>query len=144
MTGYYISTGYISGYSGFRGTAEDAWKALVDLVEALRKQTDRIVAEVMRVEPQAGDFCQCCTVREYAEAYTEGDRQVNRVIDPEVSGLEAVARADGTLIIDHEGETVSQLASGNRGTKEAVRRAFCRLVIEDAHRAGLEVDLRVA
>lgn len=143
MTGYYLSIGYMSGYSGFDGTAKDAWTTFVNIVEILRRQTDRIVAEVQRVEPQAEGACECCTVRELTLRYAEGDRQVNRTPNPGVCGRDEVGRAEGTLIIDHEGETVIQIASGDRVTKEAVRRAFCRLAIEDGHRAGLEIELRV-
>ncbi len=122
MTSYTLSIGYISGYS-FKGDKDDAWQALVNCVEALKRNPDRIVAEARRLD--APEQCKhgCCTLQETAGAYLNDD---------------------ATLVIYHSDRAVRQFASGDRMLKEHVRRAFCRLVMEDMHRQGIEVNLQVS
>ena len=121
MTGYSFSIGYLSGY-GYKGSTDDAWQELVIVVEALKKRPERIVAEAQRLN--APEHCEegCCTLMTLAMSY-----QCH----------------DATLVIHHEERTIDQYASGDRMLKEHVRRAFCRLVIEDMHRLGIEVNLKV-
>lgn len=125
-TGYLLSIGYLSG-SGYKGESDKAWDELVNAVETLRLQPERIMAEARRLG--ADETCSegCCTLRGMAEAYREN-----------------LDNHDGTLIIHAEEQTIMQLATGgDRSLKEQVRRAFCRLVIEDMHRQGIEVCLEV-
>jgi hypothetical protein len=96
---------------------------LVRCVEQLRVQPERIVQEARRLN--APETCEegCCTLLDMAQAYQSDD---------------------GTLVINHQEHYILQLASGDRMLKEHVRRAFCRLVIEDMHRQGIEVCLQVS
>ncbi len=121
MTGYTFSIGYISGHS-YKGDKDDAWLELVIVTEALKKRPDRIVAEARRLN--APEQCEqgCCTLMSLAGAYQH---------------------TDATIVIQHEEQTIDQYASGDRMLKEHVRRAFCRLLIEDMHRLGIEVNLKV-
>lgn len=122
MTSYTLSIGYLSGCS-FKGNDDEAWQALVNCVEALKHDPDRIVAEARRLG--APEQCEhgCCTLRAYAEAYQS---------------------QDATLITYPDEKAIRQFASGDRTLKEHVRRAFCRLVMEDMHRQGIEVNLAVS
>ena len=121
MTGYTFSIGYLSGY-GYQGSTDEAWQELVIVVDSLRKRPDRIATEARRLG--APEQCEqgCCTLMTLALAYQNHD---------------------ATLVIRHDEQRVDQYASGDRVLKEHVRRAFCRLVIEDMHRLGIDVNLRV-
>lgn len=121
MTGYHLQVGYQSGNS-----KADAWEALKAIVADLRTRPNELAVECARYD----DFSKA-DLMEYAELY-QGDR------DATISIIEA----DG----DREAE-VMQLASGmgaSRDIKEALRRAFCRLVICRMHERGMEVNLVVA
>ena len=121
MTGYSFSIGYLSGY-GYKGSTDEAWQELVICVEALKRRPERIAMEAQRLG--APEQCEhgCCTLTSLALAYQN---------------------ADATLVIHREERAIDQYASGDRTLKEHVRRAFCRLVIEDMHRLGIEVNLKV-
>jgi hypothetical protein len=122
-TGYSITLGYQSGYSTCLDQ-DEAWQALVDCVQALRLQPERIVKEAQRLGAPAACEDHCCTLQQMAEAYSSND--------------------DATLRINQRERYIYQLATGDRTLKEHVRRAFCRLVIEEMHRQGIEVCLEVA
>lgn len=123
MTGYIFSIGYLSGYS-FSGGPEDAWKQLAEVVQSLSGAPALIVHEVISVE--GGDAGELFP---YAERYTS---------------------ADATLRVNEDEHSVLQCASGSnsgdmsRAIKEKVRRGFCRLVIREMHKRGIEVNLQVA
>ncbi len=121
MTGYSFSIGYLSGAS-YKGDTDEAWQELVKCVETLRTQPERIVTEARRLD--APEHCEhgCCTLFSLAQAYQNHD---------------------ATLVIHHDAHTIDQYASGDRMVKEHVRRAFCRLVLEDMHRKGIEINLKV-
>src|SRR5690348_3435921 len=124
-TSYTLSIGYLSGDS-FKGNTDAAWQVLVDTLEHIKQAPERIVTEARRLD--APEMCGegCCTLQSLAEAYQQ--------------------YSDATLIIHQtDGKRyVTQLATGDRTLKEHVRRAFCRLVIEDMHRQGIEVNLIVS
>jgi hypothetical protein len=128
-TSYIIDLGYFSG-SKFKGGEDEAWKALKNAVAELREHVDSIVHEVQRVEPlHENDLPE---LRELASAYkaTNGDLTL-RIVEQQ----------------RHEQPPlryVAQCASGERYLKEIVRRAFCRLVIKEMHRQGIEVNVRVS
>jgi hypothetical protein len=129
MTGYYIEIGYLSGYS-WRGTPEAAWDELKASVVYRCDHPEHIVAEAVRLGAVEND-----DLREHAEEY-RGRRDLTLKI----------VEQPRTLAEEQEGfePYIQQFASGDRVTKEIVRRAFCRLVIEDMHRLGIEVNLKVA
>lgn len=123
MTGYHISVGYNSAWKN-----PEVWRELTAVVERLRHQPDLIIAEVRR---ERVDLASVEDLRGYAEAYAANQDLTLKVIDE-----------DG----DRPPEIV-QLASGggdSRDIKEAMRRAFCRLVIFEMHKLGMEVNLVVA
>ena len=128
MTSYYISLGYQSGYAGFVGDKSKCWEKLEELWCRLATDPERIKNEALRLG--ANEHCEdnCCSIDDYCIRYKEGGDLTLRITKP---------------VGDEEGYIV-QYASGSRELKEQVRRAFCRLLIEDAHRAGIEVNLRVS
>lgn len=124
MTGYYIEIGYLSGYSG-PADLDQAWDSLKNVVAILREQPANIVGEAMRVE--GGSLRKLLP---FAERY-----------HPKFT--------DGTIEVNDAERQITQLASSGNGdaarvVKEQVRRAFCRLVIQEMHRRGIEVNLCVA
>lgn len=125
MTGYYLDIGYNSGYD-----ADRAWDALKSAIGLLAKDPERIVNEVLRVE---GHKFQAESVLEYAQCYDGTDLSMTIVEEP------AIPDEDFRPY-------VRQLASGGgveRRLKEATRRAVCRLLIEEMHHKGIEVNMRV-
>lgn len=121
MTGYTLTAGYQSG-----GNKADAWQRLKQTALRLCETPDAIAAEVERLEPgrYSGE-----ERAEYAAAYA--------------------LRQDLTITFrdDPDDPAIHQSASGGgrgRELKEAMRRAFCRLVIEAMHRERIEVNMIVA
>jgi hypothetical protein len=121
VTGYHISIGYNSN------GRQDAWALLMETVEEVCAAPGHIIAEVKRETLEWKD----AELQEYVERYKARDDSTLTITPP-----------DG----DKDGE-VMQLAGGggeSRRIKEAVRRAFCRLVVLRMHKLGIEVDLTVA
>lgn len=127
MTGYHISIGYNSTLNATE--RREAFATLKRVVETLRDDTDRLVAEAKREQPHRTDL----ELQEYADLYRLPARDSTLTIcDP--------------LSEDRPGE-IMQLASGGgegRDTKELMRRAFSRLVIFEMHKLCIEVDFVVA
>lgn len=121
-TGYHIEIGYNSAHN-----RDDAWTELKAVVERLRHQPDLIVAEVRREQPGlASDD----VLRDYAESYGPD-------LDLTLKVIEAVGERRPEIY---------QSASGggeSRDIKEAMRRAFARLVIFEMHKQGIEVNFVV-
>lgn len=120
-TSYRLTDGYNSAHD-----RDEVWDELLKVAEVIRNDTDRIVGEVLRLEPHWPKH----DVQEYAMYYKP----------PAV---------DATLqVLDtEESRGVVQLASGGgkaRDLKESLGRAFCRLVIEEMHKRNMEVSLIVA
>lgn len=121
-TGYTLQVGYLSA-----GNREEAWREMKAITAALRADPSAITREVLRLE--SGHTSE--SLDDYAEAYR---------LD-----------SDATITI-HEAigdrpACIHQMASGggeSRDIKEAMRRAFCRLVIEAMHRKGIEVTMIVS
>lgn len=127
MTGYHITVAYLSGYD--RG---EAWQVLKRTTLELCHNWQRIAQEAQR-HGMAGNVA-----AEYAMAYKD-------------AGDATRGTEDSTLMIigakDDEPPQIMQLADGegsSRTIKEAMRRAFCRLVMEDMHRLGIEININVA
>lgn len=140
MTGYYLELGYNSSL----GTPQLglAFSTLVGVFMNLVNDPDRVTREVLRLEPGAD----AVLVLQVAGWYGHPDRPKEdltfKVVErgdthPEINALEAAEFKP----------YIQQYASGGgaqRGASESVRRAFCRLVIEDMHRLKIEVNLRVS
>jgi hypothetical protein len=129
MTGYHISIGYLSGYD-----KDEAWQVLKKVTLDLCNHSVRIATEAILfgMDPFKAE--------EYARAY-------------EGASLEQRGTEDSTLRIieadEKEGTPpqIMQLASGtgeSRLLKEAMRRAFCPLVMEEMHKLGIEINVNVA
>ena len=118
-TSYIISVGYNSA-----ADREEVGVKLREVVAAIQSAPGRIVQEVRRIEPNISD-----DVIDYAESYR-----------PPVEDLTV------RIEEDDDGPCVRQCASGGgngRDLKEACRRAFARLVIEEMHRERMEVCFNV-
>lgn len=121
MTGYHISIGYNANGS------LNAWALLMETVEEVCAAPGHIIAEVKRETLEWKDD----ELHDYVYRYKARDDQSITITPPEG---------------DKNGE-VMQLASGggeSRRIKEAVRRAFSRLVMLRMHKLGIEVNLTVA
>lgn len=123
MTGYYISVGYNAraGASVKAGLWQELKEAALDLCE----HYERIALEAHRLESGYS----VAALAEYAELYH--------------------SRADATIQFlepPDEEPQIMQLASGGglgRDMKEALRRAFARLLIQEMHKKRIEVNLVV-
>lgn len=124
MTGYRISIGYNSR-AGLR-VREGLWAELKKAALSLCAHPERIAEEVRLFEPSYSEV----ELEEYERAYQESrDLTVMFYERPE------------------EEPYIMQLASGGgigRDIKEACRRAFARLIIQEMHRKRIEIDLVVA
>lgn len=123
-TGYILSIGYLSGYS-YQGNQDEAWQQLRAAAQSIALQPERIAEEARKFN--APEWCcemHCSHLMNYCEIYAS-----KAVTNP-------------LMIIDNL-QHVFISASGDRTLKEHVARAFCRLVIYDMHRQGIEVQLEV-
>jgi hypothetical protein len=120
VTQYRIEVGYNSSKD-----RDEVWEALKQVVIAIQDQPQRIIDEVLRIEPTAN----LERLKEFAVCYCRP------VEDLTIKVIE-----------DETGRYISQLASGGgsaRDMKESCRRAFCRLVLEDMHRKKMEIKIVV-
>ena len=120
-TTYLLKTGYPSQHSKGEISAK-----LVEVVKTVQSNSQLIVDEVLRLEPEG----HVADLLDYAACYL-----------PPINDLTL------TQSTDEDGYAMfRQVASGggdSRDDKESVRRAFCRLVINEMHRAKMEVCLVV-
>lgn len=131
MTGYHISIGYNSTLGAQE--KREAFDTLEHVVHEIRGQMDLLIDEAER------------------ERGSDRDRPADRASLTEYVKAYCLPATDATLTIfepdgDKPGE-ILQLASGtgdSREYKERLRRAFCRLVIFEMHRRGIEVNLVVS
>ena len=129
MTGYHISIGYLSGYD-----KEEAWEVLKRVVLELCNAPERIAEEAMRFGMDGA------VAREYAEAYRGASLETRGTEDSTLRIIEG-ERAEGNP------PQIMQLAGGagpSRVIKEAMRRAFCRLVMYEMHKREIEININVA
>jgi len=120
-TSYRLTDGYNSAHD-----RNEVWDELQKVVEELRKDTDRIVNEVLRLEP---------------------DRNKKEIGNLAMYYMPPAVDLTLTIQDTEDSRGVMQLASGTgsaRDRKESIRRAFCRLVIEEMHKRKMEVSLIVA
>lgn len=129
MTGYHISIGYLSGYD-----KDEAWKVLKMTVLDLCHNPHHLVDEAVRfgVDPR--------TACEYAAAYVGASEATQGTEDSTLRIIEK-NEAEGTP------PQIMQLAGGSgesRTIKEAMRRAFCRIVMREMHKLEIEININVA
>lgn len=127
MTGYHISIGYLSDYD-----KDEAWSVLKMVVLDLCHNPHHLVDEAVRL----GMLPQIASM--YAAAYTGASR-------------ENAGTGDSTLRIIEGSEDsppqIMMLASGtgeSRLIKEAMRRAFCRVLMREMHKLEIEINVNVA
>lgn len=133
-TGYHLRVGYCSGSSGEHDAYKN-WQMLVQLVGEIRDQPGMIIKEVERVGDQDkhDGTLLWSAAEDMSTAAAEAGSQACMVIDDPPGG----GRDREVLLMASGGKP-------GRAAKEAVRRAFCRVVIEEMHRRGIEVSLVVA
>lgn len=127
MHGYYMSIGYISGATCAENK-EDAWPILKQVVMDLCGKTDEIIREAMAF--MAPTSCNGYSIEEHAEAYKGNQGKI-------------IKYYEGGDADDGPEQCVSFLCGATDALKEHVRRAFCRLVLYEMHRRGIEVNLEV-
>lgn len=121
-TSYHITVGYNSGFKN-----SEVESLLRSEVERLCSQPKRILEEVQRVEGYLPD-------KEYGEHYRQPWQDLT------IRYSEAEPENDLEF-------AVIQSASGggnSREVKEAMRRAFCRLILEAMNRHHMEVNIHTA
>ncbi len=122
MTGYTIRPGY-----NYAHQSASVARELVAVVADLRMHPERIASEVARLEPGFS----AVEVADFAALYRE---------QPAGDGTLRVMIEDGVPVITQVASGVAEL----RAIKCACRRAFIRLVVDEMHRRGMEVDVAVA
>lgn len=131
-TGHHLSIGYQSGKS-----YGNAWKALKTIVQEMCTDPGMIAAEAgcFGLEPNIAF--------DYAEAYRAYDPEKLRTPD---SSLVVHERTLDENKIREENDVMQMSSGGGESCdiKEAMRRAFCRIVIKKMHKLGFEVNLNVA
>ena len=121
MTGYHIRVGYNCDQS-----EEDVGATLREVVDEICETPEHIVAELNRVEPAIKPPPHY-TAKDYADSYRK-------------------PWADSTISVKEEDRElhVMQLAGGSGEYKHAMRRAFCRLVMNKMHKAHMNISITVA
>ncbi len=128
MTGYRITIGYLSGDS-YKGTTDEAWEALKNAVVSMRQST--LLAEFGIFNDTRMRAGIDCTATQLAGLMTH------------LRGSDASVK-----VIEDDGDNaVVLLASGgdkSRSMKEAMRRAYIRVIMREMHRQGIEISVRVS
>jgi hypothetical protein len=127
-TSYYIEIGYNSGFSS---QIIDEWHMLKDVAIAICDHPERIAEEAIAFG--APRTLEGEDLFAYAHSYaTREDLTISFVESKDEYG-----KPDCFIL---------QCASGggaSRILKEHLRRAFCRLVLYEMHRRGIEITIRV-
>lgn len=125
MNPYYLELGFLSGESG-PADSEVAWEELKNVSRIMRARTNTILGELMRVETHRNPEDRGKLWRLIEQYHPRFDNQAVVVQEQGTSGRILIGRAK----------------DGMRAESEAVRRAYCRLVIQEMHRRGIEITLR--
>jgi len=116
------------GYNAQRGRGDEEWAALVAIARAICDAPDRIEREAVRIDA-GGCEDEDCNIRKFTRYYA----------------LPFGASGHPVEVRDHvDGRQIIQWGSTACDNKYTVRRAFIRLLMEDAHRKRIEVSLIVA
>lgn len=142
-TGYHLEVGYNSGCSGFFGTHEDAANILLAVVRQVAESPLEILMEAGRERGLSSlsfydDILDYAKRFQYSLEHPDEDGTVTITPPRGNESWRVMLLATGGPGIEEDG------AWGARSLKELVRRAFCRLVILEMHRRGIEVSLVVA
>lgn len=130
MTGYHISIGYQSGGPD----KEEAWEILKRVVLEICNRPHYLIDEAVRFGMQPRE------AHEYAGAYASACVEYAGTEDSTLRIIEG-PRAEGNP------PQIMMLAGGSgesRTIKEAMRRAFCRTVMDEMHKRGIEININVA
>lgn len=129
MTGYYIELGYQSGYSA-DFDLDEAWKEMKTVCGEICSRPERIADEAVRLgAPVEDDGAEIYT---YAQSYHNCSDLTIKIVEKEKDG--------------EKRRYIQQFASGGnpcRMMKEHLRRAFCRLMMEEMHKRGIEINISV-
>jgi hypothetical protein len=117
-TGYHITVGYNSNRVG-----DAVATTLLEVVKSICAEPKQILDNALVIEG-------AMIPEEYADSYREPWNDLT---------IKIIAEKDGS-------PNIMQMASGGgheRNHKEAMRRAFCRLVLERMHQHRMEVNINV-
>ena len=122
MLGYYVSI----GYNPCNTDNEENWETLKRKAKEVCKNPKAIKKEAKKLGCR--DKCEdgCCTLEEYVDVYKR------------------FFNVDGAPVhIDEENKHIVQYASTSTEFKYKIRRAYIRLLIQEMHKLGIEVNLEV-
>lgn len=126
--GYHIRLGY-NGRTDWH--SDDAWKELKNFALKLAKQPEVIAEEAKKFNAPENCCDECeTTLIDVCKTYDKSYGNPLTIIDK----------------LDNEGDPdkqVMQMATGGCLLKDHTRRAFCRLIINEMHKQGIEVSLTV-
>lgn len=124
-TTYIISIGYNSGFSCKHDDSikDKSWELLKSVVNKICSDPNSIVEEARRFNAPEEEIDEC-TLENCAARYE-------------------LPWNDMTIYFNEEEKLVVQCAAGSREIKEHIRRAFCRLVLQEMHKHNIEINLTV-
>ena len=133
MTGYLIEVGYNSLHH-----KEEVGEELVIVTREICQNPNLIYDEILRIEhsPEDGTLED---LRRHTEHYKDCDDLTIRIFDEYDSESMPEKEEDFTPFIS---QTASS-GNGFRGIKEQCRRAVCRLVLNQMHSKGMEINIVV-
>jgi len=127
MTGYYIYIGYNSVLSEF-----DVWQELKRVAAYYCENYNLIADDAVEIEGRDPKFNE--KIFDYAKNYNNHTDLTIKIVDQ---------KSDD---IGNRERYIAQLASAggySREVKEILRRAFCRVVLREMHKKGMEVCISV-
>ena len=132
MTGYYIELGYGSGYAS-TSDYDRNWEMLKNICLQISRYPEKIIDEALRCgAPEEVDDT---NIREFAEHYRKSDQPCLEIIENN-AGDESKATRYVRFIAGGGGPV--------RKFREYLGRAVCRMIIEEAHRQNIELNIAVS
>ena len=119
MTGYYIEVGYNSCNDN-----DEVWKTLKEKALYLKQHPEIIIENCFVIEGRDDEE----EIREGGEHYKNCNDLTLKIIE------------------ESENNVITQYASGggaSRDIKEKLRRAFCRCIMNEMHKLGMEININV-
>ena len=131
MTGYYIYVGYNSNHEDIV-----VWNTLKRITKEICENPSVLVEEVLSLHKIGNEIKM---LREFSLSYKDCEDSTITIIEP--NPLNPKGNAADLIRCE-----IVQYASGGgdeREVKELLRRAFCRLVLKEMHKRGMEVNILV-
>ena len=131
MTRYYIELGYGSGYAS-TGDYDRNWEILKNICLSISREPEKIIDEALRLgAPKEIDNI---NIREFAEHCRQCASPCLEIIENKTSD-ECEAQRYVSYIVGGGGPI--------RKFREYLGRAVCRIIVEEAHRQNIEVNIAV-